>query len=57
MLKQVSWADYLSGIAVVLAVYYFIILLLFYRDEIRQLLTGKGKVFSRGEVATPESDK
>ena len=56
-MKQVSWTEYLSIVAALLAVYYFIVILLFYRDEVRQVLAGKRKLFARGEADVPDGNK
>jgi|GEM_PF-2534190 hypothetical protein len=58
MLKQVSWAEYLTVLALLVTLYYFIILLIFYRDDFRQLLLmGKGgRMEERGETV-PERNQ
>jgi hypothetical protein len=38
MLKNISWSSYLSITAVITAIYYFLVAVIFYRDEITKLL-------------------
>ena len=44
MIKQVSWAEYCSVLAVLTAAYYFLIILIYFRTETWQLLTGQRKL-------------
>lgn len=46
MIKQVSWAEYFSVLAVLIAVYYVIIVLLYYRYEVWQILSGNKKLIA-----------
>ena len=44
MIKQVSWAEYCSVLAVLTAAYYFLIILIYFRTEAWQLLSGQRKL-------------
>ena len=44
MIKQVSWAEYCSVLAVLTAAYYFLIILIYYRNDAWQLLSGQRKL-------------
>ena len=41
MLNNYSWGDYLAAVAILVAGYYFLIGALYYRREIKQLISGK----------------
>jgi hypothetical protein len=44
MIKNVSWADYWTVVAVLCAAYYVIIVILFFRKELLELVSGKRKL-------------
>ncbi len=41
MLESITWADYLKAMAIIVAGYYMIVGLLYYRSELRPLVRGK----------------
>lgn len=57
MLKEISWAGYFSVVGLVLVIYYFLVILLFYGNDIRHVLTGKGKLFVQGKEGATDSSK
>jgi hypothetical protein len=44
MIKQVSWADYWTVVAVLCAAYYIVIIVLFFRKELFEKINGKKKL-------------
>ena len=44
MLKSISWQEFLTVISILSVVYYSVLGLIYYRAEIRNLLSGRGKV-------------
>jgi tRNA C32,U32 (ribose-2'-O)-methylase TrmJ len=42
MLKFITWGNYITGLGILLAGYYAVILIAFYRNEIEQLIKGAG---------------
>lgn len=51
MIKQVSWVEYFTVLAIGLLIYYAVVLFLYYRSDVLQLLNGKRKLV----VAKPQS--
>lgn len=43
MLSRFTWSDYLSAVAVLVIIYYLVITALYYRSEIKNILSGKFK--------------
>ncbi|HVM87903.1 MAG TPA: hypothetical protein VMT76_06920 [Puia sp.] len=41
MLSKITWQEFISFLALVFAAYYLVVLLKYYRKEIRQLINGK----------------
>ena len=41
MLSKFTWSDYLIAAAILIALYYLVVAITFYRAEIRNLLSGK----------------
>jgi len=41
MLSNVSWSEYLTVLVILIFLYYFIIGVKYYREEIKSLLSGK----------------
>src|SRR4051812_20514888 len=52
MIKQISWGDYWTLLGVLCAFYYAIIILLFYRKELSELISGKRKLVAAKSVIT-----
>ena len=50
MIKQVSWAEYFTAMAVACAAYYVVVIFLYYRREVFDVISGKRKL---PLVATP----
>ncbi|MEP7372318.1 MAG: hypothetical protein ABI675_02945 [Chitinophagaceae bacterium] len=55
MIKQVSWADYWSVVAAVCAVYYLAIILLFYKKELIEIVSGKRRLFQTPAASATRS--
>ena len=53
MIKQVTWAEYFTYLATGLAIYYAIVLFLYYRGDLLQLLSGRRKLV----IAKPQGDE
>lgn len=50
MLDNYSWSDYITAMAILIAGYYLVIGAIYYRTEVRDLLSGKIK-FNRKKIA------
>jgi hypothetical protein len=46
IIKQISWAEYCTAMAVLCAVYYFVIIVLYFRREVFELISGKRKLLA-----------
>ena len=56
MLKFITWGNYIAGSAALLACYYAVVLLAYYRSEIQSLITGSLKQGHSATVAdAPEA--
>ena len=53
MLKNISWSSYLSITAAITAIYYFLIVVIFYRNEITKLFFSGNSDF----INTPAKEK
>lgn len=53
MFTNISWSSYLMLITIFLVLYYLIVGLRFYHDEVKQIFSGK-RLLSNTEVITPE---
>lgn len=57
MLKQISWVEYFTALALLVTLYYLIILLIFYLDDFRQLLRCKGMLLNKRGETVPECNQ
>lgn len=53
MIKQVTWAEYFTFLSIGLIIYYAAVLLLYYRGDLVQLMTGKRKL----AIAKPRGEE
>lgn len=57
MFTNISWHDYLMGVSISLVIYYFIIGFRFYSVELKELLSGIGKLRFSNQLADSEEDQ
>lgn len=57
MFTNISWHDYLVGVSITLAIYYFFIGFRYYSVELKELLSGIGKRRFSNQIADVEEDK
>jgi hypothetical protein len=57
MLNNLSWGDYLAAIGLLLAIYYTGILALYFRSEIKRMLSPKLRPSPADEPAGPSPDE
>lgn len=57
MLNNVSWGQYFSGVILILVLYYLIITLIFYRDEIQSFLQPKISGTDAGQQKNHNADQ
>jgi len=57
MFTNISWHDYLMGVSIIVVIYYSIIGFRFYSVELKELLSGIGKLRFSNQIANREKDK